>query len=197
MKLLRYRRHEIIYDMLCISWAWPTFLFSPFRLTENGSQRMFQTCQVRYGGYSTEILSNKQMKRLVSLCSLSIALIMRVALERHCSCTQYGHDVCRVVSSKMFLKRPSFCPATFSCVCLSLKVRIQLLGSMTPDVKKPSFPSLLAHMIKTDGVSSVYAGLSAAIMRQAIYGTARIGLHRTFSDKLQEVRNLHTEARVA
>jgi hypothetical protein len=35
---------------------------------------------------------------------------------------------------------------------------------------------------------SVYAGLSASIMRQAIYGTARIGLHRTFSNKLQEVR---------
>ena len=33
---------------------------------------------------------------------------------------------------------------------------------------------------------SVYNGLSAALMRQAIYGTARIGLHRTFSDKLME-----------
>lgn len=57
---------------------------------------------------------------------------------------------------------------------------------MTPDAKKPSFPTLLTHMVKTEGVSSIYAGLSAAIMRQAIYGTARIGLHRTFSDKLQE-----------
>lgn len=58
---------------------------------------------------------------------------------------------------------------------------------MSPDTKKPSFPTLLTHMVKTEGVSSIYAGLSAAIMRQAIYGTARIGLHRTFSDKLQEV----------
>ncbi|CAN0153346.1 unnamed protein product, partial [Hapterophycus canaliculatus] len=67
------------------------------------------------------------------------------------------------------------------------QVRIQLLGSMSPDTKKPSFPTLLSHMVKTEGISSIYAGLSAAIMRQAIYGTARIGLHRTFSDKLQEV----------
>lgn len=70
------------------------------------------------------------------------------------------------------------------------KVRIQLLGSMAPDTKKPSFPALLTHMVKSEGVSSIYAGLSAAIMRQAIYGTARIGLHRTFSDKLQEVSRL-------
>ena len=67
------------------------------------------------------------------------------------------------------------------------QVRIQLLGSMSPDTKKPSFPTLLTNMVKTEGISSIYAGLSAALMRQAIYGTARIGLHRTFSDKLQEV----------
>ena len=60
---------------------------------------------------------------------------------------------------------------------------------MSPDTKKPSFPALLSHMVKTEGVASIYAGLSAALMRQAIYGTARIGLHRTFSDKLQEVRD--------
>lgn len=67
------------------------------------------------------------------------------------------------------------------------QVRIQLMGSMSPDTKKPSFPALLSHMVKTEGISAIYAGLSAALMRQAIYGTARIGLHRTFSDKLQEV----------
>ena len=69
------------------------------------------------------------------------------------------------------------------------KVRIQLLGSMSPDVKKPSFPALLTHMVRTEGIGSVYAGLSASIMRQAIYGTARIGLHRSFSNKLVEVRS--------
>ena len=49
---------------------------------------------------------------------------------------------------------------------------------------KPSPITLLSTMIKNEGVSSIYAGLSAAILRQAIYGTARIGLHRTFSTEL-------------
>ena len=50
--------------------------------------------------------------------------------------------------------------------------------------KIPSPITILGDMIKKDGVSSVYAGLSAALMRQAMYGTARIGLHRSFSEKL-------------
>lgn len=71
-----------------------------------------------------------------------------------------------------------------------LQVRIQLMATMAPDAPKPSFPVLLTHMVRAEGLSSVYAGLSAAIMRQAIYGTARIGLHRTFSDKLKEASGL-------
>eukprot|EP00752_Nemacystus_decipiens_P001800 g1739.t1 len=86
--------------------------------------------------------------------------------------------------------------ACFASSCIHpidlAKVRIQLLGSMSPDTKKPSFPALLTSMVKAEGISSIYAGLSAALMRQAIYGTARIGLHRTFSDKLQE-RNQGSE----
>lgn len=49
---------------------------------------------------------------------------------------------------------------------------------------KPTFPKLIARMVKEEGVFSVYAGLSAALMRQALYGTARIGLHRKFSNML-------------
>ena len=41
-------------------------------------------------------------------------------------------------------------------------------------------------MVKNEGITSIYAGLSASIMRQLIYGTARIGLHRSFSDALVE-----------
>lgn len=50
--------------------------------------------------------------------------------------------------------------------------------------KAPSPVSLLGDMIKKEGITSIYAGLSAALLRQAIYGTARIGLHRTFSTEL-------------
>lgn len=41
-------------------------------------------------------------------------------------------------------------------------------------------------MVRTDGFSSIYKGLDAAVGRQMVYGTARIGLHRTFSDMLVE-----------
>lgn len=60
------------------------------------------------------------------------------------------------------------------------KVRIQLMEG----ANKPSFPLLLTRIAKDEGISACYAGLSAALMRQAVYGTARIGLHRSFSDHL-------------
>ena len=41
-------------------------------------------------------------------------------------------------------------------------------------------------MIQREGVSSIYAGLSASLLRQCVYGTARIGLFRSFSDSLSK-----------
>ncbi|CAM9827774.1 unnamed protein product, partial [Choristocarpus tenellus] len=76
--------------------------------------------------------------------------------------------------------------ACFASSCIHPIDLAKLLATMAPDAPKPSFPALLSNMVKTEGIFSIYAGLSAALMRQAIYGTARIGLHRTFSDKLQE-----------
>jgi hypothetical protein len=64
------------------------------------------------------------------------------------------------------------------------QVRLQLFATLNPGVPKPNFVQLIAKMVRDEGIKSVYAGLSAALMRQAIYGTARIGLHRTFSDRL-------------
>ena len=52
--------------------------------------------------------------------------------------------------------------------------------------KPPSFPVMLIQMQRTEGIKSWYSGLSAALMRQAVYGTARIGLHRKLSDYLIE-----------
>lgn len=66
----------------------------------------------------------------------------------------------------------------------TLQVRLQLFATMNPGVPKPGAVSVIVNLVKTEGVSAAYAGLSASIMRQAIYGTARIGLHRTFSDYL-------------
>ncbi|KAJ1419022.1 mitochondrial carrier domain-containing protein [Ochromonadaceae sp. CCMP2298] len=69
------------------------------------------------------------------------------------------------------------------------KVRIQLFATINPGVPKPGFVGILSTMVKNDGYTSIYAGLSAALMRQMFYGTARIGLHRSFSAELQARNN--------
>ena len=48
---------------------------------------------------------------------------------------------------------------------------------------------MISKMIKSEGIASIYSGVSASLMRQAVYGTARIGLHRSISDKLVERNN--------
>jgi len=69
------------------------------------------------------------------------------------------------------------------------KVRIQLYGQLNPGKTAPNFPTLLKSMIAKDGVASIYMGVDAAITRQLSYGTARLGLHRTFSDQLQQMND--------
>lgn len=64
------------------------------------------------------------------------------------------------------------------------KVRLQLFATLNPGVPTPGAVSVIVNLVQKEGVAAAYAGLSASLMRQAIYGTARIGLHRTFSDKL-------------
>jgi solute carrier family 25 (mitochondrial oxoglutarate transporter), member 11 len=80
--------------------------------------------------------------------------------------------------------------ATFaSCVIHPIdlaKVRMQLYGQLNPGKPIPSFPSIIASVVKNDGLLGMYKGVDAAIGRQMVYGTARIGLHRSFSDKLVE-----------
>lgn len=91
--------------------------------------------------------------------------------------------------------QPFVCGGAAACLASTFvhpidlaKVRLQLYATSVNVEKgpKPNFISILSTMIKNDGIRSVYAGLSAALMRQLIYGTARIGLHRTFSDMLVE-----------
>lgn len=83
--------------------------------------------------------------------------------------------------------------ATFaSCVIHPIdlaKVRMQLYGQLNPGKPIPSFPTVISGIIKQDGVGAIYKGIDAAIGRQLVYGTARIGLHRTFSDKLVEMND--------
>lgn len=67
------------------------------------------------------------------------------------------------------------------------KVRMQLYGQMNPGKPIPGFVSILRGMVDKTGVTSIYKGVDAAIGRQMVYGTARIGLHRTISDKAVEM----------
>ena len=61
---------------------------------------------------------------------------------------------------------------------------MQLYGQLNPGKQVPGFTTILGNMVKSDGVLSVYKGVDAAIGRQMVYGTARIGLHRKISDIL-------------
>jgi hypothetical protein len=65
-------------------------------------------------------------------------------------------------------------------------VRLQLYAVQNPGQKVPGTIKLLRNMIAKDGPKSVYAGLSASLTRQCTYGTARMGIHRSLSDFLQE-----------
>jgi solute carrier family 25 oxoglutarate transporter 11 len=64
------------------------------------------------------------------------------------------------------------------------KVRLQLFKTQHPGKPLPSFPTIIGTMVKTEGITSIYAGLSAALGRQCVYGTARIGLFKSFSEYL-------------
>lgn len=69
------------------------------------------------------------------------------------------------------------------------KVRLQLYATTHANLPSPGFVGIISELIKKEGISSLYAGLSAALARQAVYGTARIGLHRSISDELVKRNN--------
>jgi solute carrier family 25 oxoglutarate transporter 11 len=72
---------------------------------------------------------------------------------------------------------------------IECQVRMQIYGQINPGKPIPSFPTLLKNMVASDGVLSLYRGVDAAIGRQMVYGTARIGLHTKFSNLLVEKNN--------
>ena len=59
------------------------------------------------------------------------------------------------------------------------KTRMQLSPPGT------SIFAVASGIVAKEGARGLYAGLSASIMRQAVYGTARLGLHREFSDRMK------------
>lgn len=67
----------------------------------------------------------------------------------------------------------------------TIKVRIQLMGEGVKGGPRGSLIGTGSAIIREEGWLALYSGYSAAVLRQAVYGTARLGLFRTFSDMLQ------------
>ena len=63
------------------------------------------------------------------------------------------------------------------------KTQMQVIGKV--DGVRPSPLAVAKRVVAENGIKGLYAGLSAALLRQAVYGTARLGLHRTFSNQLK------------
>ncbi|KAK5083442.1 hypothetical protein LTR05_005944 [Lithohypha guttulata] len=67
-----------------------------------------------------------------------------------------------------------------------LKVRLQLFGEGSSGGPKPTPVALARTIVAQDGVVGLYNGLSAGLLRQLVYGTARLGLFFTFEDTLKQ-----------
>ncbi|KAJ3331820.1 putative mitochondrial 2-oxoglutarate/malate carrier protein [Blyttiomyces sp. JEL0837] len=66
-----------------------------------------------------------------------------------------------------------------------VKVRLQLAGEGMHAASRPSPFSIAKTMIKSNGIASLYTGLSAGLLRQATYTTARMGIFNSIMSALQ------------
>lgn len=64
----------------------------------------------------------------------------------------------------------------------TVKVRMQLMEQGT---SRPSPWHIARGMVSSDGLVSLYQGLSAGLLRQLVYGTLRIGLFSSFETALE------------
>jgi solute carrier family 25 (mitochondrial oxoglutarate transporter), member 11 len=66
-----------------------------------------------------------------------------------------------------------------------IKVRLQLAGEGSKTGPKPSVMGVTREVIAEGRVLDLYKGLSAGLLRQAVYTTARLGFFDTFQNTLQ------------
>lgn len=67
-----------------------------------------------------------------------------------------------------------------------IKVRLQLAGEGVKTGPKPTPLSVTREVIASGKVMDLYTGLSAGLLRQAVYTTARLGFFDTFMEALKE-----------
>jgi hypothetical protein len=67
-----------------------------------------------------------------------------------------------------------------------VKVRIQLEGKKNPTAKPPSPLAIARDVVSRGKFTDLYTGLSAALLRQAVYTTSRLGLFDTFQSYFQK-----------
>lgn len=82
------------------------------------------------------------------------------------------------------------CSGMFAAVCVQpldmIKVRLQLSSnSLTAQGTKPSSITVIRDLLADGRILNFYNGLSAALARQIVYGTGRLGLFVTFEDALK------------
>lgn len=65
-----------------------------------------------------------------------------------------------------------------------VKVRLQLAGEGARTGPKPTPLSVTREILAAGKVTDLYTGLSAGLLRQAVYTTARLGFFDTFMEKL-------------
>lgn len=77
----------------------------------------------------------------------------------------------------------------FATACIQpvdmVKVRLQLAGEGAKSGPKPTVMGVTREVIASGRVLDLYTGLSAGLLRQAVYTTARLGFFDTFQNKLQ------------
>ncbi|RYG43805.1 hypothetical protein EON67_12475, partial [archaeon] len=73
-----------------------------------------------------------------------------------------------------------------------IKTQLQLAGEGTRKASTATPLSVAKHAIATEGVGKLYTGITAAWLRQIVYGSARLGLFRVFSDELKVTTGLRT-----
>ena len=77
----------------------------------------------------------------------------------------------------------------FATACIQpidmIKVRLQLAGEGVKTGPKPSVMGVTREVIAQGKLMDLYTGLSAGLLRQAVYTTARLGLFDTFQTALQ------------